>query len=124
MTFPFLLLFPSCASLEWVCEKQRGLSGGPQAGFAILSIKDFAEFLISQQRMATTRVTIMKCWLYESHTCKDYPLCYLNEVPQYTAGRNTIGNFAAEGQRGGQLPSLKLRMCRDQRKTALPEIGG
>ena len=38
-------MFPAYASLKWVCDKQRGLSGGPQAGFAILSIKDLAELL-------------------------------------------------------------------------------
>ena len=86
-------MFPGYASLEWVCEKQQRLSGGPQAAFAIPSIKDFAEFSIRQERVATTIVTIMKCWLYASATCKDFPLCYLNKVPQYSCGRKQNRKF-------------------------------
>ena len=77
MTFPFLLSFLAYRSLNSVCKQQSALSGGssggPQAGSTIISIKDFAEFLISQERMATTIVTIKYAGFMQAILAKTFP---------------------------------------------------
>ena len=61
--------------------------------------------------------------------CKCYMLRLSLMLPEKkpnnrAEGGKTWGYFTAVTQRGGSLPGQKLGMCRDQRKTALPEIGG